>query len=100
MEAKLNKGTTTVGIVCKDGIVLAADKRTSAGYLIADKKTEKVKKVSDHMAITTAGLVSDAQLFTRAKRQGSGSSPCHNVLQQHKETQHVPEHCRIPAWRR
>ncbi len=68
MEAKLNKGTTTVGIVCKDGIVLAADKRTSAGYLIADKNTEKVKKISEHMAITTAGLVSDAQLFTKVIR--------------------------------
>ncbi len=68
MEAQLNKGTTTVGIVCKDGIVLAADKRTSAGYLIADKKTEKVKKISEHIAITTAGLVSDAQLFTRVIR--------------------------------
>jgi len=68
MEANFHKGTTTVGIVCKDGVVLAADKRTSAGYLVADKKTEKVKKVSDHMAITTAGLVSDAQLFTKVIR--------------------------------
>ncbi len=68
MEANLNKGTTTVGIVCKDGIVLAADKRTSAGYLVADKTTEKVKQISDHMAITTAGLVSDAQLFTKVIR--------------------------------
>jgi proteasome beta subunit len=68
MEAKVKKGTTTVGIVCKDGIVLAADKRASAGYLIADKKTEKIKQISEHMAITTAGLVSDAQLFTRIIR--------------------------------
>lgn len=68
MEGKLHKGTTTVGIICKDGVILAADKRTSAGYMIADKKTEKVKKISDHMAITTAGLVSDAQLFTKVIR--------------------------------
>ncbi len=68
MEANLNKGTTTVGIVCKDGVILAADKRTSAGYFVADKKTEKVKKISEHMAITTAGLVSDAQLFTKVIR--------------------------------
>lgn len=68
MEAQLHKGTTTVGIVCKEGVILAADKRTSAGYMIADKKTEKVKKISDHMAITTAGLVSDAQLFTKVIR--------------------------------
>ena len=65
---KLHHGTTTVGIVCKDGIVLAADRRTSAGYLVADKRTKKIKQISDHMAITTAGLVSDAQLFTRIIR--------------------------------
>lgn len=65
-DLKVHKtGTTTVGIVCKDGIVMAADKRTSAGYLIANKKTQKIHQISDHMAITTAGLVSDAQLFTR-----------------------------------
>ena len=34
----VKKGTTTVGIVCKDGIVLAADKRaTAAGIIILNK---------------------------------------------------------------
>ena len=61
-------GTTTVGIVCKDGIVLAADRRASAGYFVADKKAEKIQKITDYMAITTAGLVSDTQLFTRIIR--------------------------------
>ncbi len=66
MEEKLIKtGTTTIGIVCKDGIVLAADKRASAGYLIANRKQEKIQKISDDMAITQAGLVSDAQLLTK-----------------------------------
>lgn len=68
IENKLHHGTTTVGIVCKDSVILAADRRTSAGYLVADKRTKKVKQISDHMAITTAGLVSDAQLFTRIIR--------------------------------
>ena len=62
---EVRKGTTTLGIVCKDGILLAADRRVTAGYLIAHKKTKKVFPVSDHMAITTAGLVSDIQLFTK-----------------------------------
>ena len=68
IENKLHHGTTTVGIICKDSVILGADRRTSAGYLVADKKTKKVKQISDHMAITTAGLVSDAQLFTRIIR--------------------------------
>lgn len=58
-------GTTTVGVICKDGIVLAADRRASAGYFVADKKAEKIQRITDYMAITTAGLVSDTQLFTR-----------------------------------
>lgn len=68
MEDKIKHGTTTVGLVCKDGVILAADRRATAGHLIANKKTEKVQQISDYMAITTAGLVSDAQLFTRVIR--------------------------------
>lgn len=61
----MQTGTTTVGIVCKDGIVLAADKRATAGYLIANKKTEKIQKVTDNIALTMAGTVSDAQLMIK-----------------------------------
>lgn len=61
----LKTGTTTVGLVCKDGIVLAADKRATAGYLIADKKTKKIEQVTDNIAVTMAGTVSDAQLLLR-----------------------------------
>lgn len=68
MEDKLKHGTTTVGLVCKDAVILAADRRVSAGYLVADKNIHKVKKISDYMAITMAGLVSDAQLFTKIIR--------------------------------
>jgi proteasome beta subunit len=62
------KGTTTIGIVCKDGIILAADRRVTAGHLIAHKNVKKVLPVSDHIAMTTAGLVSDIQLFTKIIR--------------------------------
>lgn len=63
MEFK--KGTTTVGIVCKDGIVMAADKRATAGTLIVDKVAEKVHKITDDSVVTIAGTVSDAQLFIK-----------------------------------
>ena len=58
-------GTTTVGMVCKDGIVLCADKRVTAGYLIAYKKFDKIVKISDNMAVTVAGSVSDVQLLNK-----------------------------------
>lgn len=65
-EENVKKGTTTVGIVCKEGVVLAADKRAVLGYsIIANKKVDKVFKISDNMAITMAGTVSDAQLITK-----------------------------------
>jgi proteasome beta subunit len=62
---QLKTGTTTVGIVCTDGLVLAADKRATAGYFVADKKAEKVYKITDNLAITTAGGVSDIQLLIK-----------------------------------
>ncbi|PIZ51338.1 proteasome subunit beta [Candidatus Woesearchaeota archaeon CG_4_10_14_0_2_um_filter_33_13] len=65
MEDKLKTGTTTVGIVCKDGIVLAADKRATAGTMIVDKRADKVHIISDDFAVTWAGTVSDAQLVTK-----------------------------------
>ncbi|MBW2973862.1 proteasome subunit beta [Candidatus Woesearchaeota archaeon] len=57
-------GTTTVGIVCKDGIVLAADKRMTAGY-IAFTKTRKIIQIADNMAVTIAGMVSEVQLLSK-----------------------------------
>jgi len=65
MEEQLKTGTTTVGIVCKDGVVLAADKRATAGNLIVDKRADKVHILSDDFACTIAGTVSDAQLLIK-----------------------------------
>ncbi len=65
MEEKLKTGTTTIGILCKDGVVLAADKRATAGTMIVDKKADKVHILNDDFAVTWAGTVSDAQLVTK-----------------------------------
>jgi len=61
----MKTGTTTVGILCKDGIVLAADKRATAGYLIANKKFDKIISITDSIAVTVAGTVSDVQLLAK-----------------------------------
>lgn len=68
MEEMLKTGTTTIGLVCKDGIVLAADKRATAGNMIVDKRAEKVHIISDDFAVTIAGMVSDAQLLIKLVR--------------------------------
>ena len=67
-ETTLKTGTTTVGMVCKDGIVLAADKRATAGHMIVDKRADKVHIISDDFAVTIAGNVSDAQLMIKLTR--------------------------------
>jgi len=64
-DKKIRKtGTTTVGILCKDGIVLAADKRATAG-IVVNKRERKIHQIADNMAVTMAGLVSDAQLLIK-----------------------------------
>jgi proteasome beta subunit len=64
---KINKsltfssGTTTVGLICKDAVVLGTDKRATMAYFIASKISEKLFKIQDHLWMTTAGSVADAQ---------------------------------------
>ena len=65
MDTEIKTGTTTIGLVCKDGIVLAADKRATSGYLIAWKKFDKIVQITDNVAVTVAGTVSDVQLLTK-----------------------------------
>jgi len=63
---QIKSGTTTLGLVCKDGIVLAADKRTTAGgTFIVRKDSDKITQLTDNMAVTTAGTVSDIQMFVK-----------------------------------
>lgn len=65
MEENIKKGTTTIGIVCKDCVILAADRRATAGGMIVNKKTEKIQVIHDELAVTLAGTVSDAQLLVK-----------------------------------
>ncbi len=58
-------GTTTVALVCKDGVVLCADKRVTSGYLVSYKKYDKIVPITDDIAVTVAGTVSDVQLLTK-----------------------------------
>lgn len=58
-------GTTTVGLVCKDGVVLASDKRATMGYYIASKDVLKIAQINDRIAMTIAGGVGDAQALIR-----------------------------------
>jgi len=58
-------GTTTVGIVCKDCVVLAAEKKATMGYLVASKEDVKIVEVMPHIAMTQAGMVGDVQALRK-----------------------------------
>ena len=58
-------GATTVGVIFKDGVVLASEKRVSYGYLVVSKTGKKVFRVTDHIGAACAGLVSDMQVLIR-----------------------------------
>lgn len=58
-------GTTTLGLVCKDGVLLAAEKKSTMGNLVVGKESEKIYILDDHVAMTVAGLVGDTQALVR-----------------------------------
>jgi len=67
MEEKdvIKTGTTTLGLVCKDSVVVATETRATMGTLIAHKTTKKLYKIDQHLALATAGLVGDLQVLAR-----------------------------------
>lgn len=68
----LKTGTLTVGVVCKDGIILAADRRVTYGgdsgvsYIAGDHK--KIQELNDRTLITTAGVASDSSRVIKLAR--------------------------------
>ena len=64
MDAELKKqilktGTSVLGIVCKDGIVMAADRQATAGNIVMNKKEEKVFPVNDYLIVSGCGIAAD-----------------------------------------
>ena len=64
----LKSGTTTVGIVCTDGVVLATESQATMGYLVASNKAPKLYKITDSIAVTMAGGVADNQMLIKQVR--------------------------------
>jgi proteasome beta subunit len=65
VRVPLALGATTVGVKCKEGIVLASEKRVSYGFMVTSRSAKKVFKVTDRMAIACAGLIGDMQAIAR-----------------------------------
>lgn len=59
------KGTTTIGLVCDKGVIMATERRATMGHFIASKDAKKVYQIDDLIAMTTAGSVGDAQRLVK-----------------------------------
>jgi proteasome beta subunit len=61
----LKTGTSILGIVCKDGIVMAADRQVTAGNIVMSKRERKVWKVNDYLVVAGCGIAADIQRVPR-----------------------------------
>lgn len=57
----LKTGTTTIGLVIKDGVILATESQATAGFFVATKEAQKLYKINEHCGMTIAGGVADCQ---------------------------------------
>ncbi len=64
-EKEPMKGTTNVGLLCSDGVIIGAERKATMGNLIANKEAKKVLKIQDHLVMSIAGLVGDAQRLAK-----------------------------------
>ncbi len=72
----VRQGSTAIGVVCSDGVLLVTDKRI-VDNLIVTESVEKIWQIDDHIGATASGILSDARvLIERAQLKA----------QQHKVT--------------
>ncbi len=67
-QQKIATGTTTVGLTCKDCIVLGAESKSTLGWLVSSKDAQKIYQIDDKVALTISGGVGDAQAMIRILR--------------------------------
>ena len=61
----LKTGTTILGIVCKDGVVMASDRQISAGNMVVGKNFPKTNRITDYLLVSVCGSASDAQRLSK-----------------------------------
>ncbi len=61
----LKTGTTVIGITCKDGIVMAADRQVTAGNIVMVKNFRKASQINDYLVVSWTGSLADALMLTK-----------------------------------
>ena len=65
MSEEFPLGATTIGLIIKDGVILASEKRVTYGYALLSRSGKKVFKITDRIGIACAGLIADMQAISR-----------------------------------
>ena len=67
----LSSGTSLVGLICKDGVVMAGDRRaTAGGSIVMDKNSDKIIPINEYLITSGTGVASDIDMLQRlAKAQ-------------------------------
>ena len=76
----VKQGTSAIGMVCKDGVVLIADRRI-VEKLIVPESIDKVSQIDDHIAATASGILSDGRILVEKAQV---------LAQQHRVTYDSP----------
>lgn len=66
-EKTIRLGSTSVGIVCKDSVVIVADKR-QRDKLIVEESAHKIFEIDEHIMAVAAGIISDARVLVNKAR--------------------------------
>ncbi len=61
-KSMLKSNTSIVGIVCKDGVVMAADRRVTAGNLVVNKEFKKAVPINEYLVACWTGGLADAAM--------------------------------------
>ncbi len=61
----LKTGTTILGIVCTNGVVMASDRQVTAGNIVVNKNFPKTNQINDYLLVSWTGGVADAQRLSK-----------------------------------
>ncbi|MBI3032902.1 archaeal proteasome endopeptidase complex subunit alpha [Candidatus Woesearchaeota archaeon] len=58
----VKQGSTAIGLVCKEGVILVTDKRIVDQFVVPES-VEKIFQIDEHIGATAAGIISDARVL-------------------------------------
>jgi proteasome alpha subunit len=79
-EKTVRLGSASIGLVCKDGVVIVSDRR-SKDKLVVEDSANKIYEIDSHIIASASGILSDARILIEKARV---------LAQQHRITYDTP----------